>query len=192
MRDRSPEYQYLIEAAMPRSYHSEGRIVQHMFLLLFWSIIFQSVPGAFETPFQRGPLDLGFDSFFYARATEVERRLKEIENGEGPCIVAEVDDRERPTRTFGVGAKWDTFTKEDVIEAAKVWLSPPLSHRVSSIPPKCIGGPALSVICRVLCEDYSHRSSGVPDLLVWNISSQKALFVEVKGPGDTLMEHQKV
>ncbi|KAF8337884.1 VRR-NUC domain-containing protein [Cantharellus anzutake] len=158
-----------------RGYHSEGRIIYHMFLLLFWSIVFQPIPGAFETLFQRGPLDLGFDSFYHARRDEIEQRLQDIENGEGPRIVAEVDDRERPMRAFGVGAKWDAFTKEDVVDAAM-----------------CIGGTALSVICRVICEDYSHRSSGVPDLLVWNISSQKALFVEVKGPGDTLMENQKV
>ncbi|SRR5258708_6003662 len=107
-----------------------------MFLLLFWSIIFQSVPGAFETPFQRGPLDLGFDSFLYARTIEIEQRLKEIESGEGPRIVAEVDDRERPTRTFGVGAKWDAFTKEDVIEATEVWLIPTSPHHISSMTPQ--------------------------------------------------------
>lgn len=34
------------------SFHSEGRIVRHIFLLLFWSIIFQPVEGAFETAYQ--------------------------------------------------------------------------------------------------------------------------------------------
>lgn len=42
-----------------------------------------------------------------------------------------------------------------------------------------------------MCEDYTHRSSGVPDLLVWNYSTASVKFVEVKGPGDTLMENQK-
>ena len=50
----------------------------------------------------------------------------------------------------------------------------------------------MSIICRVMAEDYSQRSSGVPDLLVWNVRAGKAKFVEVKGPGDTLMETQKV
>ncbi|KAJ7024022.1 hypothetical protein C8F04DRAFT_1192880 [Mycena alexandri] len=34
-----------------------------LFGLLFWDIIFAQVPGAFETPWQRGPLDLMDDSF---------------------------------------------------------------------------------------------------------------------------------
>ena len=57
---------------------------------------------------------------------------------------------------------------------------------------QCIGGPALATICRVICEDYTKRASGVPDLLIWNASDEKVRFVEVKGPGDTLMEGQKV
>ena len=47
-------------------------------------------------------------------------------------------------------------------------------------------------ICRLMCEDYVSRTGGVPDLLVWNEEEQWARFVEVKGPGDTLQENQKV
>ena len=47
-----------------------------------------------------------------------------------------------------------------------------------------------------MCEDYSARTSGVPDLIVWrdneNVAERRAMFVEVKGPGDTLQENQKV
>lgn len=57
---------------------------------------------------------------------------------------------------------------------------------------KCFDGKSLALICCVLCEDYTHRSSGVPDLLIWNAATPSVKFVEVKGPGDTLMENQKV
>ena len=43
-----------------------------------------------------------------------------------------------------------------------------------------------------MCEDYSSRTGGVPDLIVWNEAEQTAKFVEVKGPGDSLQENQKV
>ena len=43
-----------------------------------------------------------------------------------------------------------------------------------------------------MCEDYSGRCGGVPDLIVWNSDSQDCKFVEVKGPGDRLQENQKV
>ena len=48
------------------------------------------------------------------------------------------------------------------------------------------------MICRLFCEDYAGRASGVPDLLIWRISDKSAKFVEVKGPGDSLSENQKV
>jgi Fanconi-associated nuclease 1 len=32
-----------------------------------------------------------------------------------------------------------------------------------------------------LCEDYVGRTSGIPDLLAWDVSKKKAKFVEVKG-----------
>lgn len=50
----------------------------------------------------------------------------------------------------------------------------------------------MSVICRVLCEDYGARLSGGPDLFLWNAKEHTCKFVEVKGPGDTLQENQKV
>ena len=43
-----------------------------------------------------------------------------------------------------------------------------------------------------MCEDYAARTGGVPDLIVWNEAEGYAKFVEVKGPGDTLQENQKV
>jgi len=47
-------------------------------------------------------------------------------------------------------------------------------------------------LCRVLCEDYAQRGSGVPDLFIWNYAEKHCKFVEVKGPGDRLQENQKV
>lgn len=57
---------------------------------------------------------------------------------------------------------------------------------------KCLGGKALSVICRLLCEDYAGHRSGGPDLFVWNVDTGDCKFAEVKGPGDNLQENQKV
>jgi Fanconi-associated nuclease 1 len=47
-------------------------------------------------------------------------------------------------------------------------------------------------LCRVLCEDYAQRGSGVPDLFIWNYAEKHCKFVEIKGPGDRLQENQKV
>lgn len=44
----------------------------------------------------------------------------------------------------------------------------------------------------MLCEDYAGRAGGVPDLIIWNVQEGVCKFVEVKGPGDTVQENQKV
>lgn len=48
------------------------------------------------------------------------------------------------------------------------------------------------MICKLFCEDYGGRSSGVPDLIVWNNEAKECKFVEVKGPNDKPRENQKV
>lgn len=44
----------------------------------------------------------------------------------------------------------------------------------------------------MLCEDYAGRAGGVPDLIIWDVQEGVCKFVEVKGPGDTVQENQKV
>ena len=50
----------------------------------------------------------------------------------------------------------------------------------------------MSIICRTLLEDYANRTGGLPDLFVWHPTEKTCKFVEVKGPGDSLQENQKV
>ncbi|EPQ57894.1 hypothetical protein GLOTRDRAFT_36429 [Gloeophyllum trabeum ATCC 11539] len=158
-----------------RGYHSEGSIVRMLFGLLFWDIIFAPIPGAFETPYQSAPLDIAEDSFLFSRVDLITARLAQIENGEASALIETTDDEHRPLGTWCVGVRWDMFPKEDLLEIAD-----------------CLGGKSLSTICRLLCEDYSARAGGVPDLIVWNSESRDCKFVEVKGPDDKLQENQKL
>jgi len=93
----------------------------HIFTLLFWSVLFDSdVPGAFETPFQMAPLDLVHDSFYSSREGSIQARLEELEAGCAVAIIEEVDDRERPHKTWATGVRWDDFSKQDAVEIAQV------------------------------------------------------------------------
>ncbi|OSD08560.1 hypothetical protein PYCCODRAFT_1429618 [Trametes coccinea BRFM310] len=156
-----------------KGFHSEGRIVTTLFGLLFWDVLFAPIPGAFETRYQAAPLDLAEDTFYYARQDLADARLAEIEAGRA----AEILDGAWTAHegVVCVGVRWDLFAREDLVEIVK-----------------CINGKALAVICRLMCEDYAGRTGGVPDLLVWNEAEGWAKFVEVKGPGDSLQENQKV
>lgn len=62
-------------------------------------------------------------------------------------MLIETDTRERPNQTLAVGVDW-SFERADLLEIVQ-----------------CIGGRALSVICRMFCEEYGFRASGVPDLM---------------------------
>ncbi|KAF9400427.1 hypothetical protein BGX21_004336 [Mortierella sp. AD011] len=84
------------------------------------------------------------------------------------------DDLYRGKKTFCVGVNW-TFTKEELLEIAE-----------------CIGGPALSEICKILAQEYGKRCSGMPDLCCWDYKKKLVKFVEVKGPGDRLSSKQQV
>ncbi|KAI0784419.1 VRR-NUC domain-containing protein [Abortiporus biennis] len=173
-----------------KGFHCEGRIVTTLFGLLFWDIIFAPIAGAFETPYQTAPLDIADDTFFTSREELIERRLAELRgDDENPDIsgdggerkgkvvelLDQIYDEHSDKQTWCVGVRWDLFPKDDLIGIAK-----------------CIKGNGLAAICQLLCEDYSGRTAGVPDLIVWNSETGEAKFVEVKGPGDTLQENQKV
>ncbi|KAI0282107.1 VRR-NUC domain-containing protein [Russula aff. rugulosa BPL654] len=158
-----------------KGYHCEGRIVTTLFGLLFWDIIFAPIPGAFETPYQTAPLDIFEDTFYHAREDLIENRLDEISRNNARQIIQNVDDEHRERETWCLGVRWELFPKEDLLEIAE-----------------CFKGEALACLCRVLCEDYAQRGSGVPDLFIWNYAEKHCKFVEVKGPGDRLQENQKL
>ncbi|GLB34607.1 putative VRR_NUC [Lyophyllum shimeji] len=159
-----------------KGFHSETRILTTIFALLFWDIIFSDVPGAFETPHQTAPLDMAEDSFYRARKGSIDARLEEIrEKGRAREIVKRHDDLYREKKVWCVGVRWDICEQQDLLEIVE-----------------CLGGNPLSIICRLFCEDYAGRSSGVPDLIVWNAAEGVCKFVEVKGPGDNLSENQKL
>ncbi|KAI0333539.1 hypothetical protein GY45DRAFT_1344002 [Cubamyces sp. BRFM 1775] len=156
-----------------KGYHCEGRIVTTLFGLLFWDVIFAPIPGVFETRYQAAPLDLAEDTFYYARQALADARVAEIEAGRAAEILERTYDAH--TGVLCVGVRWDLFPKEDLVALVK-----------------CMDARALAVICRLMCEDYAGRTGGVPDLIVWNEEEHWAKFVEVKGPGDSLQENQKV
>ncbi|KAK9237950.1 VRR-NUC domain-containing protein [Lipomyces kononenkoae] len=155
-------------------YHTEGGIIRTIFAYVFWDILFLPVPYVFETEFQRAPLDLNTEAFYLSRASEINRRLADIDNNLAANFISQVYDREFERKTVCVGMDWN-FDIQEVHDAAE-----------------CIGGHALSAICKILCEEYGHRSSGMPDLFLWKPEQKKCLFSEVKSENDRLSDKQRV
>lgn len=129
-------------------FHAEGSILGTLFTLLMWPVLFHPMPGAFETRYQTAPLDLGEDTFARARRDFLDARLEAMQSNETAlAMLRETDSRERQRGTWAVGVNWDFGARalEEIVT--------------------CFGGRALSVICRMLSEEYRHRMSGVPDLM---------------------------
>ncbi|KAJ7125136.1 VRR-NUC domain-containing protein [Mycena epipterygia] len=158
-----------------QGFHSETQILTTLFGLLFWDIIFANVPGAFETPWQTGPLDIAENSFYRARRERIENRLTEIRDGQAQSILKDNDERHRELKRCCIGISWEMCGQDELVQIVE-----------------CLGGNALASICHLFCEDYGGRRSGVPDLIVWNSETKECKFVEVKGPGDSLQENQKL
>jgi len=91
-----------------------------IFALVFWDIIFTSIPGSFETQFQAGPLDMFEESFYFARQELFEARLREIEDGKGGEYLNWHDDRYRPKQTWCIGLSWNVCEKKQLLEIVKV------------------------------------------------------------------------
>ncbi|GAA5976907.1 hypothetical protein JCM11641_002192 [Rhodosporidiobolus odoratus] len=164
-----------VEELCLEHFHSENGVLTMIFALIFWDIIFSPVDGVFETPYQSAPLDLSSDAFAVVRRPAIIARIAAIQAGQAGTFLEEVDERERPLNTWAVGTNWDRFEKQDLLEIVE-----------------CMGGAALAAILTVFVEEYGHRTGGIPDLCLWNPSTHRVLFAEIKGPGDSLSETQKV
>eukprot|EP00741_Cyanophora_paradoxa_P000119 tig00000057_g114.t1 len=160
-----------------RGEHCESGVFLTLFGLLAWDVLFADVPNVFASPFQDAPLDLTSDSFYPARYELILRMLEEVRTGDLSAMLEASWSSQRGVRCRGVN--WDRHTLEQLQEMAT-----------------CIGGTVLSGIFRVLCEDYAHWCSGMPDLLLWRTPSTpgergRAKLVEVKGPNDRLSDRQR-
>ncbi|KAK6519513.1 hypothetical protein TWF281_003340 [Arthrobotrys megalospora] len=157
-----------------KGFHCEGGIIKTIFAYLMYEILFLPLPNIFQTEFQTCPLDLHTDSFYVCRMSEINHRLMEISNGEGARIVREIWKQEVERQTCVIGLDWG-FEINEICEVVE-----------------CLGGETLGVICKVLCQEYQQRSSGMPDLFLWDYERRKAKFVEVKSENDRLSDTQRV
>jgi hypothetical protein len=163
-----------LEAGGRRGFFSENWLWQGLFGLAFWDVVFAPVEGAFQHPFQYGPLDLHSPDFRAARAAAVERRLDELRSdpAPGPRLMAVYD------------------AKRDVANRLVAWhqeLRPLFELALSRLH-----GRHLAIVCDRLSRDLRRYRRGFPDLFVLDDEIEAGFrLYEVKGPGDQLRPEQK-
>jgi fanconi-associated nuclease 1 len=197
---------YRLKEKFAQGSHCEGGPLGILFGLLMWDIMFDaSIPHVFQTPVQDAPLDFGTEDFYNARKEAIEERFSLLEShqknpdvGE-PSILSDMIEqsfRKWHGRVCRV-VNWARWTVDELKDIAN-----------------CIGGKGLAVIFRRFALDFRYSHSGLPDLLLWDppsrtftlskfstqsirrlnviLVTERAKFVEVKGPRDRLSDKQKI
>ncbi len=153
-------------------FFSENWLWRSLFGLAFWDVVFTPVAGAFQHPFQYGPLDLQTPEFRKARAPLVAERLAELESSPdpGPRLLA----------------VWDE--KRDTANSLVAW-SEELRPRLE-LALERLSGKHLARVFDRLSRDVHRYRRGFPDLFVVKDEEPGFELYEVKGPGDTLRPEQ--
>ena len=181
-----------------KGYHSEGGILRTLFGLLFYDVLFAYVPNVFQTEYQTCPLDLHSDAFYGTRISEINRRVREVGNGEAERLLRGTWEREFERKTCVVGVRWEEYELDDLLEIVR-----------------CFRGEALGVVMLTMAQEYAARGGGVPDLFLWRMPVEEkgngnenengnphsataapaqgeVMFVEVKSENDRLSETQRL
>ncbi|WP_456295552.1 VRR-NUC domain-containing protein [Vibrio sp. AK197] len=151
-----------------RCFYSENTLLNGLFGLLFWEVIFAPVEGAFINPYQHRPLDLYHSDFVAKREAMVQHALDSLETLSHQAWV------DRYHRKYGISnpfVNWNLFSQDLLIEA------------ITYIPTSTLRG-----LFEILLTDLARYRSGMPDLIAFKDGQYQ--WVEVKGPGDKVQDNQ--
>ena len=152
-------------------YYVENALINSLFGLLCWDIIFAAVPGAFFHPFQDGPVDLLEADFFQRRQGQFNERFRQFDTNDYRRTIVAVYNEKRGLRSSFVW--WGVMTPAL------------LDHAL-----QCIPAEHLKCMFRRLVLDIRHNRSGLPDLIQLWPNERRYQLIEVKGPGDRLQDNQ--
>ncbi|WP_368502316.1 VRR-NUC domain-containing protein [Marinobacter sp. 1_MG-2023] len=156
-------------------FYVENTLINGLFGLLCWHIIFKAIPGAFFHPFHTGPADLVREDFVSRRQAGFEECFTALQNGEY---------RERILATYAA--------KQGISNPFVIW--PALNEELLGLALDCIPATDLQVLFERLLLNIREHRSGFPDLVRFYPENPEDKpryeMIEVKGPGDRLQDHQ--
>lgn len=154
-----------------QAFFAENQLINSLGVVGYWPALSAEIPAAFINPFQFAPLDL-FEDQFLARRTHVMKEVSELfQTSDWRAILLA---RWNSLRDYSIALWSPHVLPENLLED---WLS-----QVDAV--------RLDALLKHLFQDLRNRRSGQPDLVVRDTAGCWR-FVEVKGPGDTLSDHQR-
>lgn len=168
-----------------RAVHGENALWTTLFGLLFADVLFAPVPGMLPTPMLHAPLDLGSPGFAARRRAEIDATLAGLMAGEGRARLESALTTRAGEAIIGVA--WDLLPPQALLDL------------VATLDARSLAG-----VMRVFAEDWRDAGGGLPDIAI--LPGQpvrlagalpatvpgELLFVEVKGPTDSLRDGQRV
>jgi hypothetical protein len=161
---------FLAEPQAPVHY-VENSLINSLFGLLCWDVIFLPLPGAFFHEFHAAPADLFSPDFQRRRAKEFEACFAQLSTGEY---------RETMRRTFG--------RKAGIQSAFVSWGL--LTAELLEVALECLPPAHLERCFRRILQDVKANRAGLPDLIQFWPRERRYRMIEVKGPGDRLQDNQ--
>jgi|GEM_PF-2152512 len=163
------------------AFRSENALWTTLFALTYEPVLFADVSGAWPAPMLTKPADLGTDSFAARRQDLIEEQNAEmLKRGPGVLVT------EGWTSRFGQrisGVYWHRWSVDDLAEIAEA-----------------IGPTALQAVLDPFLRGWRSAAKGLPDVVLppgpaveidGEQLSEGLLFVEIKGPGDSIRDEQR-
>ncbi|XP_075217702.1 uncharacterized protein LOC142322470 [Lycorma delicatula] len=169
-----------------RGYCDEGKFLRSVLLACFWDVIY-CVPeyesenvSVFVNCFQSEPLDWSTTSFYKRRQQKIQEKLEALSSGGHNEIINTIKQCIDLHENIDSVIDWKLVNKGTLLLVEGFVKCLPLNFFISAADH--------------LLKDYRSFASGFPDLTLWNPvpNDYKLIFVEVKGPNDTLSNKQKL
>jgi hypothetical protein len=154
------------------AFYVENTLINALFGLLCWDVIFSPLPGAFFHPFQSGPADLHSPDFYRRREAPFSACLAQLDSGQYQHTI--IDNFHRKCGIQSPFVAWG-MVSEALLQLALHCL--PASH--------------LRQWFERLLQDIPTNRSGMPDLIQFWPHERRYQMIEVKGPGDRLQDNQQ-
>lgn len=175
-----PTVAFCVEAVVRDFLHSEdtpvfyveNTLINSLFGLLCWSVIFKPIPGAFFHPFHRGPVDLTSADFHVRRQDEFASCLAQLDTDEYIVTIRH------------------TFKVKNGIQSPFVFWGA-IDQELLDLALHCIPPEHLKHWFNRILSDIKANRNGFPDLIQFWPQERRYNMIEVKGPGDRLQDNQK-
>lgn len=161
---------FLTEPDAPVHY-VENALINSLFGLLCWDVVFLPLPGAFFHEFHSAPADLYTPDFHRRREREFAACFVQLASGEYKQTI-----RRNFARKMGIQSAFVSWG----------WLT----EELLDVALECLPPTHLEHCFHRILRDVKTNRAGFPDLIQFWPRERRYRMIEVKGPGDRLQDNQ--